>query len=134
MTAKKHKSHAKTQLILPEQHRHDLSAGNTTSPYPQKLALISPTSGCRSVDIFRLRTESHATAHFSGYCSALKMRRHVPPKRLLSPGCLCNETSSCRFRIHCSISVVREQILFYICPAFIVFPVSIFLLQGTRQK
>jgi hypothetical protein len=27
--------------------------------YPQKLSLTSPTSGCRSVGIIRLRTKSH---------------------------------------------------------------------------
>jgi hypothetical protein len=34
--------------------------------YPQKLALISPTSGGRSVDIVRLRTKGHGVLYTAG--------------------------------------------------------------------
>jgi hypothetical protein len=41
-----------------EYGRRDSSRWPRGSLYPQKLALTSPTSGCRSVDIFRSRTQA----------------------------------------------------------------------------
>jgi hypothetical protein len=45
-------------LEIWEYGRRDLSRWPRGTLYPQKLALISPTSGGRSVDIVRLRTKA----------------------------------------------------------------------------
>jgi hypothetical protein len=51
-------------------------ADHATCFYPQKVALTSPTSGGRSIDIVRLRTKSHGVCLFVcfSYCNYLKTR------------------------------------------------------------